>query len=135
ETERGARYWRVEASGALSVNFPLPAPIGLAPVPPIFTVDGRTILQLEHRIVVLDTEGNPVASIAVASSAARWVAQPDGTGLLTDGGSLLRFGADLKSELLFTLASGSFAGPALALDERTVAVATSTSLLFLEARK
>lgn len=135
ETERGPRYWRVEASGALSVNSPLPASIASTPVPPIFTVDGRTVLQLDHRIVVLDTQGNPLASVPISSSSARWVAQPDGTGLLTDGARLLRFGADLKSELLFSLADGAFAGPALALDERTVAVATATSLLFLEARK
>jgi len=135
ETERGARYWRVEAGGSLSVNFALPAPIGSSPVPPIFTADGRTVLQLDHRIVILDTEGNPLASIAVGSGAARWVAQPDGTGLLTDGGSLLRFDTDLKSEPLFTLASGSFAGPALALDTRTVVVVTETSLLFLETKK
>ena len=132
ESDRGPRYWRISPDGVLALNVALAGGAVPAAVPPLPLPGGRVLLPMEGQLMLIEADGSHRASVRLQSKDARWVTQADGSGLLTDGGTLSRLDRELRSEVLFSLDDEFFSGPAVALDATTLAVVTPTRLLLLQ---
>jgi hypothetical protein len=131
---RGIRYWRIDAEGRRTREVIMTDDISDRPVPPILGYDGRVYLQSKRMLTVVEADGSHRSSVILRSPHARAAAQPDGTLLVADEGTIWHLDASLRAVALANVPAEEFRTPAVAVSSERFFVASASRLLRFERR-